>query len=54
MRTFQYKMSEEMTNSLLKARKGTEKKIEKQKYLCRWVNKELNIMGKCTEVLTTL
>lgn len=54
MRTFQYKMSEEMANSLLKSRKSNEKKIENQKYLRRWVNRELNIMGVCTEVLTTL
>lgn len=47
-------MSEEMARAILGSRKGNEKKIDNQKYLRRWVNRELNIMGYCTEVLTTL
>lgn len=49
-----YKMTQEMANQLLKSRKGKDKKIDNQKYLCHWVNTELNLMGYCIEVLTTL
>lgn len=53
-RTYQYKMTQAMADSLLKGRRGNEKKIENQKYLCDWVNQSLGLMGTCVEVLTTL
>lgn len=53
-RLVQYKMTQEMAKSLLKGRKGNDRTMDNQKYLCRWVNTNLNLMGTCVEVLTTL
>ena len=48
---FEYKMSKEMANAYLNARKGEEKKKHPQEYLCQVVNNEFGIKGTCTKVL---
>lgn len=48
---FEYKMSKEMANAYLNARKGEEKKKHPQEYLCQIVNNEFGIKGTCTRVL---
>lgn len=53
-RLIQYKMTQQMANILLKARRGDERKVENQKYLCDYVNRTCSLNGTCVEVLTTL
>lgn len=48
---FEYKMTKEMANAYLNARKGEEKKKHPQEYLCQIVNNEFGIKGTCTRVL---
>ena len=48
---FEYKMTKEMANAYLNARKGEEKKKHPQEYLCQIVNNEFGIKGICTRVL---
>ena len=48
---FEYKMSKEMANAYLNARKGEEKKKHPQEYLCQIVNDNFGIKGTCTRVL---
>ena len=48
---FEYKMTKEMANAYLNARKGEEKKKHPQDYLCQVVNNEFGIKGNCTRVL---
>ena len=47
---FEYKMTKEMANTYLNARKGEEKKKHPQEYLCQIVNNEFGIKGTCTRV----
>ena len=48
---FEYKMTKEMANAYLNARKGEEKKKHPQEYLCQIVNNEFGIKGTCIRVL---
>lgn len=48
---FEYKMSKELGNSLLKDRKGADKNKHPQEYLCQIVNEQFGIKGTCTKVL---
>ena len=48
---FEYKMTKEMANAYLNARKGEEKKKHPQEYLCQIVNDNFGIKGTCTRVL---
>ena len=48
---FEYKMTKEMANAYLNARKGEEKKKHPQEYLCQIVNNEFGIKGNCARVL---
>ena len=48
---FEYKMSKELGSSLLKDRKGEDKKKHPQEYLCQIVNEQFGIKGTCTKVL---
>ena len=41
---FEYKMSKLMADELLKARKGNEKKMNPQEYLCKYVNEQLGLL----------
>ena len=45
-------MSKELAKQLLNSRKGTEKNIPAQQYLCQVVNEEFGILGNCTHVVT--
>ncbi len=47
----EYKMSEIMIKELLKARKGDELKMNKDEYLCYWVNKQIGLKYPCVKVI---
>ena len=49
--TIEYKMTAEMAAMYLKARKGADKQLDPQPYLCKVVNEEFGIKGECTKVL---
>lgn len=44
---FEYKMSRELAEILLRSRKG----VEPQKYLCNYVNDNCGMMGTCVSVI---
>ena len=46
----EYIMSKEFANNLLKERKGEDRKMHPQKYLCEYVNSQYNLMYPCTRV----
>lgn len=48
---YEYKMSKELGDSILKMRKGTDKNKHPQEYLCELVNEQFGIKGNCTKVL---
>ena len=48
---FEYKMSKDMANAYLNARKGEDKKKRPQEYLCQIVNDNFGIKGTCVKVL---
>ena len=48
---FEYKMSVEMADALLKLRKGEEKKKHPSEYLCEIVDAEFGIKGVCSRVI---
>lgn len=48
---FEYKMTKEMADSILKSRKGADKNKHPQEALCQYVNEEFGIKGNCTRVL---
>lgn len=47
---YEYKMSKEMANNLLKERKGEEKKKNPQAYLCDYVNAYFGLRCEVTRV----
>ena len=51
-RKIEYEMSKEMAKQLLNARKGNERNIPAQQYLCQIVNEEFGVLGNCTHVIT--
>ena len=48
---FEYKMSKELADSLLKGRKGEEKKKHPKEFLCSVVNEQFGIKGNCANVI---
>ena len=46
----EYIMSKEFANNLLKERKGEDRKMHPQKYLCEYVNSHYNLLYPCTRV----
>ena len=50
----EYKMTKEFAKSLLNERKGNEKRMSNQAYLCKYVNDVYGLKGKCVRVLITL
>ena len=50
----EYKMTKEMAKGLLADRKGADKKMSDQKFLCKYVNEILGMKGTCTRVLVSL
>ena len=51
---FEYNMSNQMATEILKARTGSDKKMEPQKYLIKFVNEQMGLMYEVTKVYTTL
>ena len=51
---FEYNMSKEMAEELLKLRKNSEKKMEPQAYLVKVVNEQFGLRLPVTKVFTTL
>lgn len=50
MGCFEYKMTNEMAEALLKERKANEKKMNKNEYLIKVVNEQFGIKGTCVGV----
>lgn len=50
----EYKITKEMADAYLKARKGDDRKKHPQEYLCDVINTEFGVKGRCIRVLTTL
>lgn len=48
--TYEYKMTETLAKNLLNTRKGEEKKMRPQDYLCKFVNEQFGIKGTCIRV----
>lgn len=46
----EYIMSQRMANLLLKERKGNEKNMENQAYLCKIVNEQCGLLYPCVKV----
>lgn len=51
---FEYNMSKDMANDLLKTRKGTDKNMNPQDYLLKVVNEQFGLRLPVTKVYTTL
>lgn len=52
MRPVEYQMDAHVADSYLKARKGDDKKMRPNDYLCKVVNEEYNLRGYCVKVTT--
>lgn len=50
----EYNMSKTLADSILKDRKGADKKMDPQTYLIKYVNEQCNLKGVCVKVYTTL
>lgn len=46
----EYRMPRTLAKDLLKNRKGDEKKLDNQKFLCDYINREYGLLGYCTKV----
>lgn len=51
---FEYNMSQELANEILKNRKGDSKKMNPQEYLINYVNEQFGLMLPVTKVSTSL
>ena len=49
---FEYKMTTRLYEEYLKGRKGKNKNLDPQTYLCQIINEEYGIKGTCVKVLT--
>lgn len=47
----EYKMSDALARTLLKARKGEEIKMRPNDYLCKVVNEEFGLLGECKRII---
>ena len=50
----EYSMPEAMAANLMSTRKGSDKKLDKQAFLVKYVNEECGLLYHCTKVVTTL
>ena len=50
----EYSMTKTMATEILKNRKGDDRKMNPQDYLCKYVNEQMGLMYKCTRVTITL
>lgn len=48
--TYEYKMTEAMAKAILNTRKGEEKKMRPQEYLCKFINEQRGLKGTCIRV----
>ena len=48
---YEYKMPETFARNLLSKRKGEEKNLKPQEYLCAYVNEQYGIKGTCVRVV---
>ena len=48
----QYSMPKAMADALIRAEKSGGKKVDPQKFLCDYVNKEFGLKGNVTQVIT--
>lgn len=48
---FEYKMPIEIAKEFLKARKGEEKKMHPNDFLCKIVNEQYGLLGNCIRVI---
>lgn len=46
----EYEMSKQLAKSILDTRKGTERNMPPQKFLCQVVNDEFGLKGNCIKV----
>ena len=51
---FEYNITEKMADEILKTRKGTDKKMEPQKYLVKYVNEQAGLLYEVSKVCVTL
>lgn len=51
---FEYNISKEMAEEILKTRKGEDKKLEPQKYLVKFINEQMGLLHEVKKVYTTL
>lgn len=49
--SIEYEMSKQLAKSILDTRKGTERNIPPQQFLCQVVNDEFGLKGNCTRVI---
>lgn len=49
--TIEYKMPEEVVKQYLKMRNAEEKKMTPNEYLCKIVNEQYGLLGKCVRVI---
>ena len=47
---FEYNMSKEMATEILKTRQGSDKKMEPQKYLVKYVNEQQGLLYEVVKV----
>lgn len=50
----EYIITETMAKELLKGRKGDEKKMDNQKYLCHVINEQFGLLYPCKKVTVGL
>lgn len=50
----EYQMSKKMADELLKSRKGSDRNMQPQDYLIKYVNEQCGLLYNCTKVVTTL
>lgn len=46
----EYNMPKRLADEFLKTRKGLERNVHPQEFLCRMVNENYNLLGNCTKV----
>ena len=48
----EYEMPKEMAKQLLATRKGEERNMQPQTFLCKVVNEEFGLLGNCIKITT--
>lgn len=51
MKEFKYKMSYATAKELLRQKKGEDRSLSNQAYLCKTVNETYGLLGTCIEVI---